>query len=133
MHTQISNHRLTRKGGGVCILLNENTPYKRRLDLDIFEEGVLESVFIEITAKNGRKIIAGSMYRPPNTNYKLLIDSLDNLITKVRNHQGKNLPEIIIGIDHNLELLKGQIHMPTRQFIEKLDELNLLPTITRPS
>ena len=43
------------------------------------------------------------------------------------------MPEIIIGIDHNLGLLKGQIHMPTRQFIEKLDELNLLSTITRPS
>ena len=36
-------------------------------------------------------------------------------------------------MDHNLDLLKGQTHQPTRQFINKTSELNLLPTITRPS
>ena len=51
----IGNHRPSRKGGGVCILLNGNIPYKRRHDLDIFEEGILESVFMEIRAKNGKK------------------------------------------------------------------------------
>ena len=63
----IGNHRPMRKGRGVCVLLNENIPYKRRSDLDIFEECKIESLFIEITAKNGRKLIIGSMYKPPNT------------------------------------------------------------------
>ena len=129
----IGNHHPTRKGGGICILLNENIPYKRRQDLDIFEEGILESVFVEIRAKNGRKIITGSMYKPPNAESKHLIDGFETLVTKVRSNQIKDSPELIIGIDHNLDLLKGQIHLPTRQFIERIDELNLLPTITRPS
>ena len=38
-----------------------------------------------------------------------------------------------MGMDHNLDLLKGQAHQPTRQFINKTNDLNLLPTITRPS
>ena len=46
----IGNHHPTRKGGSVCILLNENIPYKRKHDLNFFEEGILESVFVEITA-----------------------------------------------------------------------------------
>ena len=36
-------------------------------------------------------------------------------------------------MDHNLDLLKGQTHQPIRQFINKTNDLNLLPTITRPS
>ena len=126
----IGNHRPTRKGGSVCILLNENIPYRRRHDLNIFEEGILESVFVEIIAKNRRKIITGSMYKPPNAESKQLIDGFEILVTKVRSNQTKVSPELIIGIDHNLDLLKEQIHLPTRQFIDKIDELNLLPTIT---
>ena len=37
----VCNHHPTRKGGGVCILINENTPYKRRQDLDVFVEKTL--------------------------------------------------------------------------------------------
>ena len=129
----IGNHRPTRKDGGVCILLNENIPYKRRHDLDIFEEGILESVFMEIRAQNGKKIIVGSMYKPPNAKSKQLIDGLETRISKVRSNQRNDTPEVIIGIDQNLDLLKGQIHLPTRYFIDRIDELNLLPTITQPS
>ena len=124
----IGNHRPTRKGGGVCILLNENILYKRRHDLDI-----LESVFVEIRVKNGRKLVAGSMYKPPNAESIRLIDGFETIVTKARSNQRKDTPEIIIGINHNLDLLKGQIHLPTRHFIDRIDELNLVPTITRPS
>ena len=126
----IGNHRPTRKGGGICILLNVNIPYKRRHDLNIFEEGILESVFMEIMAKNGRKIRVGSMYKPLNAESNQLIDGYETLVTKVRSNQTKVSPELTIGIDHNLDLLKGQIHRSTRQFIDKMDKLNLLPTIT---
>ena len=117
----IGNHHPTRKGGGVCILLNENIPYKRKHDLNIFEEGILESVFMEIRVKNGRKIIVGSMYKPLNAKSKQLIDGLETLISKVRSNQRKDTPEVIIGIDQNLDLLKGQIHLPTRHFIDRID------------
>ena len=89
----IGNHRPTRKDGGVCILLNENIPYKRRHDLDIFEERILESVFVEIRVKNGRKIIVGSMYKPLNAESIQLIDGFETIVTKVRSNQSKDTPE----------------------------------------
>ena len=35
--------------------------------------------------------------------------------------------------DHNVDLLKGNQHPPTQKFIENITDLNLYPTITRPS
>ena len=117
----------------MCVLLNKNIPFKRRQDLDIFEEGKMESVFIEISAKNGRKLIVGCMYKPPNTDSALLVNSIDKIVSLARSNNGKQQTELIIGMYHNLDLLKGQTHQPTQQFINKTNELNLLPTITRPS
>ena len=64
--SHICNYCKTRKGGGVLILLHDGITYKRRSDLDIFKEGLTESVFVEIRSKNGKQIIVGSMYKPPN-------------------------------------------------------------------
>ena len=72
--SHIGNHRKSKKGGGISILLREGIPYKRRMDLDIFDEGLTESVFVEIRSKNGKQIIVGSMYKPPNVN----IDQFSN-------------------------------------------------------
>ena len=41
--------------------------------------------------------------------------------------------ESIIGLDHNLDFIKQDIHPPTVKFIEKNLEYNMLPTITRPT
>ena len=60
-YTHIGNCRSEKKGGGVSILLKDGITYKRRTDLDIFQEGETESVFVEILSKNGKKIIMGSM------------------------------------------------------------------------
>ena len=46
---------------------------------------------------------------------------------------GKSPPELIIGMDHNIDLLKGSCHNPTHQLIVDLTNIDLLPTITRPT
>ena len=61
-YTHIGNYRTEKKGGGVSIPTNNGISYKRRRDLDIFLEDQTESIFIEITSKNGKMIILGSMY-----------------------------------------------------------------------
>ena len=61
-YTLISNHRQNSKGGGTAILVRNGINYKARKDLDQFHEKVIESVFIEISAKNGNNIIVGSLY-----------------------------------------------------------------------
>ena len=106
-YTHISNYRSKKKGGGVSILLKEGICYKRRPDLDIFQEGETEFVFVEILGKNGKKVVIGSMYRPPNTDISQFSTNIANIISQARMVNGKSLPELIIGMDHNIDLLKG--------------------------
>ena len=40
--------RKERSGGGVVLLVREGLTYKEQPDLGIFEEGLFESVFVEI-------------------------------------------------------------------------------------
>ena len=56
-YTHVGNYRNTKKGGGVSILIKDGISYKRRQDLDIFQEGETESVFIEILSKSGKILL----------------------------------------------------------------------------
>ena len=124
-YTHMGNYRKEKKGGGVSILVQEGIPYVRRSDLDIFDEGKIESIFIEVLSKNGKKIIVGSMYRPPNTDIHQFSTNITKIITTVRSHNAKTRPEIIIGMDHNIDLLKSKDHHGTQTFIDDLSDMNI--------
>ena len=132
-YTHVGNYRPTKKGGGVSILLNNNTSFKRHKDLDIFEEGLTESVFIEMMAKNGKRLVVGSMYKPPNSDPSTFSTHLKQIVANAKNTKDKTQPELIIGMDYNMDLLKGLTHHPSYSFMDKTAEANLLPTITCPS
>ena len=132
-YTYIGKCRQIRKGGGVGILIRDGIPYKRRKDLDVFVEGETESVFVEVLSKNGIKMIVGSMYRPPNTNITQFSDNLEEVVNNARKVKRTAPTEIIIGMDHNIDLLKCGQHPATQSFANKTDELGLYPTITRPT
>ena len=40
---------------------------------------------------------------------------------------------MVLGMDHNIDLLKSSHHPQTHSFIEELSRLDILPMITRPS
>ena len=130
--SHICKHK-TKKGGGVSILLHDGITYKHRSDLDIFEEGLTESVFVEIRSKNGKQIIVGSMYKPPNVSIEQYRNNLTMIVNKIKSVTGRYIPEVIIGMDHNMNLLNRATHLPTHNFMETLSNLNLYPTITRPT
>ena len=73
------------------------------------------------------------MYRLPNTDISQFSTNITNIISQARMVNGKSPPELIIGMDHNIDLLKGSCHNPTHQFIMDLTDIDLLPTITRPT
>ena len=53
-------------GGGVALLLRDGLTYRERPDLGAFDEGVFESVFVEIVRGGGRRNdVVGVIYRPP--------------------------------------------------------------------
>ena len=61
-YTLLSNNREKSKGGGTAILTKNHINYTRRSDLEEFQEGQLETTYIEIQSKNKKKIIVGSLY-----------------------------------------------------------------------
>ena len=54
-YTLISNHRVNSKGGGTAILVRKGISYKCQPSLEIFEKKQLESTFIEVFSKSGKK------------------------------------------------------------------------------
>ena len=45
----------------------------------------------------------------------------------------KEKPELILGLDHNLDLLKITQHKPTEEFLECNIESGMIPQITKPT
>ena len=83
--------------------------YKVRADLCPFVEGTIESTFIEIVAKNRKPIVVGSLYKPPDKHPNIFIKSLNETIAQIK-AEGK---ELILGMDHNMDLIKSSEHKPT--------------------
>ena len=118
------HNRSTKANGGVAILIHDT-----RLDLDIFEEGIFESYFVEIEGKFKRNILVGSIYRVPNTNEKHFINTYSKMAIKLKS-EGK---KIIIGTDQNMDYLKVYTHHNTLDLLDTNLDLKLFPTILRPT
>ena len=73
------------------------------------------------------------MYKPPNVSIEQYSNNLTMIVNKIKSVTGRYIPEIIIGMDHNMNLLNSATHLPTHNFMETLSNLNLYPTITRPT
>ena len=115
-----------KREGGVAVLV-DNRLQSRELEIPNAIENV-EICGVQIKTNKGQMGIL-SLYRPPNTNATNFGNVFARLIKKVR----KSCCDVIIGLDHNLDLLKSHIHEPMNEFVEKLLELGLLPVITRPT
>ena len=94
-------------------------------------EKEVEATYVEMTAKCGKRIILGSVYKSPNTNDDKLKIHLEEICNKIK--QEKQKKELVIGMDHNMDLLKSHEHRHTQQFLDTLLNNDLIPTITRPT
>ena len=95
------------------------------------DEKSVEAIYVEITAKDGRKIIVGSLYRPPNVSTLPLQNHIINTMNIIRKEKGQK--NVILGMDHNNDLLKAHAHTTTQEFLSSMMDSGLLPTITRPT
>ena len=128
-YTLVSKERTHKKGGGTGILVRNQISYKKRADLDAITNNEVESTHIEIIAKNSKSIIVGSLYKPPDGNNRNFTDMVTDIIEKARTEN----KEIILGMDHNMDLIKSTNHKPTQLFLDSLIDRDMLPTITRPT
>ena len=122
-------NRTGRKGGGVAILIRKNLIYKRRHDLKLnVEDNRLETCFVELKGTKCN-LLLGSLYRPPNTPPKEFLKDYTELLNKLN----KEKLELILGMDHNLDLLKINQHKPTEEFLECNLDSGMIPQITKPT
>ena len=121
--------RKNKKGGGVGFLIRSDTQYRIRNDLisDV-QTPACEQCYIEIK-NNTEEVIIRTMYRPPSANISEFIKTFNTQIGKINTKEY----ECIIGLDHNLDLLKQSVHSKTQEFLECILDHNLLPTITKPT
>ena len=70
----------------------------------------------------------GSLYRAPNTDQSKFLSDYKNFIETLTNNSEY---KIILGMDHNLDLLKSHIHKKTQQFLNMNLDLDLFPVTTK--
>ena len=121
-------NRKNKLGGGVCILANNNLRSRCRSDLKV-ETEFLEHCIIELKTDT-RNVLVVSGYRPPNCNIRAFIKEYSKLITSLKKNKHH---EIIIGMDHNLDLLKTDTHPQTNEFLETNLRKSLIPCISKPT
>ena len=109
----VCSHRKHKRGGGVGILLAAKLQHRERPDL-ILNIPDFELITIEIKTHND-SIFVCALYRPPNTNEKEFNKNYKRLLKKFSRNQ---LDRLIIGSDHNMDFLKHEKHIHTRDFIE---------------
>ena len=71
----------------------------------------------------------GSTYRPPNSKEGNFLNEISELNHKIKSEK----KEMILGMDHDLDLLKSSEHKMTQSFLNCLLEHDMLPTIMRPT
>ena len=125
----IHKPRKMKKGGGVGLLIKQNIRY-HTVEKIKFASTEFESLFVVLELLNGDKIVVGSIYRPPNTNASLYNIEYGNILCSLKKLNAKS---IILGMDHNMDLLHCNKHQKTEDFVQiNLDHL-MFPTITRPT
>ena len=110
------------------ILVLNRLQYRERKDLTLNIPG-FENITVEIKTHN-TSIIASSLNRPPNCKETEFLKNYKRWINKFSIEEERKL---IIGLDHNLDLMKNDKHKPTKEFIELNLEHELIPTITKPT
>ena len=101
---------------------------KPRPDLHVSDTN-FEQCMAEIILKK-HKLLVGSLYRAPNTDQSKFLSDYKNFIETLTNNSEY---KIILGMDHNLDLLKSHIHKKTQQFLNMNLDFDLFPVITKPT
>ena len=114
------------KGGGVGFLINKKLRCRM---LPISHNYVsFECCALEVKLVHESVIIV-TLYRPPNTVISNFLDEYKHLILWLKSLRKM----LIIGCDHNMDLLKSMTHHSTESFVDLNLDTNLIPCIMKPT
>ena len=124
-------HRQTRSGGGVGILMKNNLNFIYRDDMSHFDE-FCESLCVEIDRGDfdmSKNILVAVFYRPPNTDSKVFVEVLNNVLDVVK----KEDKLCYMMGDYNINILNYDVHPQTAEFVDLLYSYCFFPLINRPT
>ena len=125
----ISNVRQHKLGGGVGLFIKTDLQFKLRNDLQSTNSKLYESIFVEIIQNNGKNIIVGCVYKPPDTSVTEFNNSIKIILSKI---SSENKLSYLIG-DFNINFLNVDSHQPTDDFINLMTSSSLYPLISKPT
>ena len=103
--------------------MNNNLDFNKLSDLEINDDIVCQSIFVELNLKKSSTII-GVVYRPPNGDIKKFNDYINNTLSKLNNSK----KSIYIMGDFNINLLNSETCNLTSDFFEIMLSHSLCPT-----
>ena len=95
----------------MCIFVNDTLTSKSHSDLHM-NNVHFEHCLVEIELKK-YKLLVGSLYRAPNTDQSVFLNEYKHFVERIKGTPNR---EIILGMDHNLDLLKSHIHKKPNNF-----------------
>ena len=105
----VHQSHVDRTGVGVGLFVNTDLNFKIRPDLSFFN------------------VLIGTIYRPPNSNFRLFIDKMNEALARL----AMNKKDCYIMGDFNIDLLKYQQHSNTNDFFNTMFSHSFLPVINR--
>ena len=135
-HPLLTNLRRSARGGGVGIYIKENLSFKILSKFSIFVERIFESIFIEVSLANNKKIIIGSIYRPGTKvpgltfteQYSQFSELLNNLLLEL-----SSLEHVFLYGDFNLNILDLNVNKFIADYVDNIFSYGFLQLITRPT
>ena len=120
--------RKRKAGGGVALMLRDGLTYRERPDLGTFDEGVFESVFVEIVRGGGRRNdVVGVVYRPPGGDMAGFNAKLAEVLLPLRGTDA-----YVMG-DFNADLIRASTHGPTSDLVGEFASGGFYPLISLPT
>ena len=123
----VHKSRKSKRGGGVGIYIKNSNKFKERTDLTIFEDGIFESIFIEIENINSVKTLIGVIYRPTNhANRDIFEEKMQIILQNIT----ININPCYIVVDFNINLLNSET---SANFLDLMSSYCFKPHISTPT
>ena len=119
-------HRNNQKDGGVLIYVNNKYSFTKLSKFSFSENKYMEALALEIQIES-KKINVVCIYRPPSSNLKQFTDKFTKYIESL----GKR--ELYICGDFNIDILKYNTHVDTKQFVDEMFTMGFSPIINKPT
>ena len=102
--------------------------FKERTDLCIFDDGIFESIFVEVETNNFEKTFIGVIYRPPEYSN---IDLFNEYIQIILHKLSKTKNPSFIMVDFNIDMLT--LTDRTTTFLNTMSTFYFKPNIPSPT